>query len=523
MPALDQAKAIIATADPALFTALAQAAPWNPQHAVRSLTQLWQEVSTGQLDPASQFVLLAGDLPEGDAAVAGALAAIPATARLVYAETRPGSWPDVEALLVRQAAGAPAPVTVLFGDPTQMAAQLRAALGLTAGPVVGTGEPAAPLPAPSPAPIPAAAVSRVTAPAVAAHAAPDGDDEHSGGRHSRRGGNLAANFAPALIAGDPLPDQETIVVVSSKGGCGKSTTSLSVGAAIGLGSRRAMEQGLTDRAARIVIVDMDIRDGQLGTLAGVYTPTALTIRRAAHVDEHTIRSSIIPTEHLGVDVLLAPNRPRAADDIGPVFYRSLIRALKRMYDVVILDGSVNYLDPLLGGVCMPEATRILLVTTPFSTSVKGVSRALAEMTESVSGGGLGVPRSKVGLVINQATGDIDTDQRELLAATQAIEVVASVPDVPQPQMLAATNSARLDKLLSHPLLGPAYFEIARRCVPAFPLVEFTAETDSPAPGEYHPVAAAPVAPVLVAPIAPAHPAAAPDSATRRGLFSRRGR
>jgi MinD-like ATPase involved in chromosome partitioning or flagellar assembly len=231
-------------------------------------------------------------------------------------------------------------------------------------------------------------------------------------------------------------------------------------------STTAVQSGAIQRPLSVLLVDMDVRDGQLGTLLGVFTPTALNIRKAPHIDERVIRRNIIPAEHLGVDVLLAPNRPRAADDVGPGFYRSLIRSLKSMYDVIILDGSVSYLDPLLAGVCVPESSRVLLITTPFKTSVHGVGRAAAELIEPLEAGGLGVPRSKIGVVVNQSTGDMNVDQRAVVAAVQQIDIVGQIPVAAHSDMLHATNSARLDLLLGHPQLGPAYRALAAVCAPS---------------------------------------------------------
>lgn len=461
-------KAIAATPDPELFAEFTRVAgDW--QHRAGSLTQLWQEVGSGTLDPASALVVLDDRLPEGLEAIAAAIAAIPATTTVVLAQTSQGSAQEIADMVARRTRGAQQRHIVLDATAPHVAVRLGEVLSPPA-PIPDPSEhaaagPSASGPSGGGSPDTAHRAPVLTVEPEAPGAALSQDAVVTAGDAHAAAMPVMQNFDRALLDAEPIPDQETIVVVSSKGGVGKSSSAVSLATAIKLGSRRAMERGETDREARVLLVDMDVRDGQLGTFTGAYTPTALAIRRSAHVVEHTIRDAIVTPPHLGVDVLLAPNRPRASDDCGPTFYRSLIRALKRMYDVIVMDGSVNYLDPLLGGVCMPEATRILLVADPFRTSVHGVSRAIRELTEPTASGGLGVPRGKIGLVVNKATGDVDVDTRELVASTQDVRIVASIPAVPQSVMLEATNTARMDTLLTHPALGPAYFSLARKCAP----------------------------------------------------------
>ena len=47
--------------------------------------------------------------------------------------------------------------------------------------------------------------------------------------------------------------------------------------------------------------------------------------------------------------------PRTADTVGPDFYKTIVRSLQRMYDVVIMDTSVQYLEPLIAEVALGEA------------------------------------------------------------------------------------------------------------------------------------------------------------------------
>jgi cellulose biosynthesis protein BcsQ len=261
-----------------------------------------------------------------------------------------------------------------------------------------------------------------------------------------------------LLARPALPGQVTITVTSSKGGSGKSTASLLLAASIARASREA------GRPLSVCLVDMDTRDGQIASLIGKYMPTALNIRVQPVWDELTIRRHLVHEDALGIDALLAPIRPRTADTVGPDFYRTIIRSLQRMYDVVVMDTSVQYLDPLIANVCLPEATEVLFITTLASTAVQGMARALREITAPVDESGLGIPREKIGIIVNQSVAGVGMQREQILAAGLGVPVVGVIP-LATKDVLTATNLHRMHTLLDHPLIGTAYNELARTCLP----------------------------------------------------------
>jgi Mrp family chromosome partitioning ATPase len=338
----------------------------------------------------------------------------------------------------------------------------------------------------------------------------------------------------------PLPGQATIAVTSSKGGSGKSTIAMLVAAQIAHSSRLAFEQGLVDRPKKVVLIDLDTRDGQVASLVGQYIPTALNIRVSPDWDEATILANLVHDDRLAIDALLAPVRPRTADDVGPDFYRHVIRMLQRTHDVVVIDTSVNYLDPLISTVCLPEATAILFVTTLATTSVQGMARALQEITQTTENGGMGISRTKIGIVVNQAVTEVGMERDQVLQAALKVPLIGSVP-LATKDVLTCTNYNRMHRLLEHPTLGPAYFKLAVACLPGVPLVPIV---DEPATATFPEQAVAadaqPVPPVQAVPAAQsasaaqpvaAQPVAAPqpvpepsrpaETGRKRSLFSRR--
>lgn len=261
------------------------------------------------------------------------------------------------------------------------------------------------------------------------------------------------------------PGQITIACMSSKGGSGKSTTAISLAATIARTSAAAGDP------KKVVIVDLDTRDGQIGSLINQYMPTAVSIRVLPQWNAETVQQNLVHDKNLGVDALLAPLRPRNADDVGPDFYREIIRILQTTHDVVIMDCSVNYLDPLLG-VGFSLADEILFVTTLATTSVQGMARALTELFAAPEDGGLGINPGKVGVVANQVIRNVGMDKDKLLQAALGCRIVGSIP-AEYDEVLIQTNSNRMHNLIKHPTLGPAYFNLAKNCLPNYSLAPVT--------------------------------------------------
>ncbi|NDH18043.1 MAG: hypothetical protein EBY51_01450, partial [Actinobacteria bacterium] len=261
-----------------------------------------------------------------------------------------------------------------------------------------------------------------------------------------------------LLGKPKLPGQITFTVTSSKGGSGKSTVSLLLASTIARASAQA------GKPLSVCVIDLDVRDGQVASLIGKFMPTALNIRVQPVWDEERIRRNMVAAEGLNVDTLLAPIRPRTADTVGPEFYRTIVRSLQRMYDVVIIDTSVQYLEPLIAEVALVESDAILFVTTLASTAIQGMARALREITAPLDESGLGIPRSKVGIVVNQSVANVGMEREQVQAAGLGVPVVGVVP-LATKDVLTATNLNKMGVLLDHPLLGPAYLDLVQACLP----------------------------------------------------------
>jgi len=550
---------VIVVAGDEVYSALtASGVGWDLQHQVKTLTRMRDDLTAGRLSSDSSILVISDSLPAQpgelealvawaaphltvfvvtwDAAGADALRgrimaqieadheAAPITAdvhfvpidtgaamlegmREVLADSIP--WPqEYSAELYRPLTRSVAPVPAFHpGVVTARDSATPPVPVIAAEPLATTPLPIAPAPlapAPGPAPLPSSVIEPVLlvpAPIPVAAAEPAPDQQ------------LYRRIVDAqVVTGTPIPGQVTLAVTSSKGGSGKSTTALLVASTVAHGSRKAFDAGLIPRPLKVVLVDMDTHDGQVASMIGQYMPTAINIRMEARWDEETILRNLVHSNRLEIDCLLAPVRPRSAHDVGPDFYRHVIRTLQCTHDVVIMDTSVNYLDPLISTVCLPEATAIMFVTTMVSTAVQGMARALNEITGDLESDGMGVAAEKIGVVVNQAMSNVGMDREQVLEAALGVPIIGQVPMASQDVQLA-TNHNRMHMLMAHQELGPAYFALAQACLPNTELLPPADWTRSPAP---QPSSAVP-APV---PVPAAKAVQEKDPAPTRGWFAR---
>lgn len=262
-----------------------------------------------------------------------------------------------------------------------------------------------------------------------------------------------------------------VASTSSKGGSGKTTVALCTASMIYHSSRIAAEQGLRAEPLSVCIVDMDTRDGQIGFLLGQSVPTALNIFLATDKTTDTIAQNLIYDERLGIHALLAPKRARTADYLSPEFYQDIIQKLRTMFDVVVLDTSVNYLDALLGKVVLPIADAVMFVTNLSVGSVYGMNRWMDEVTSPIENGGSGIDKRKIGIVVNQSAPDLGIDQELLKHAAAGAELLVAIP-LDSAAVIAASNHNRLsDIILHHTAISPAYYSIVKQLLPNEPLVD----------------------------------------------------
>lgn len=294
----------------------------------------------------------------------------------------------------------------------------------------------------------------------------------------------AANIAVQQPIAQQTPTQETqdyeiatpaavpnsqrgviIVSTSSKGGSGKTTVGMLTGGMIRLASQTAVDQGLREKPLSVVLVDMDIRDGQIGFIIRQLTPTALNIFLLPEKSKEVIQDNLVFDEDLKVSALLAPKRAANADFLSPEFYVHIIDQLAEMYDVVILDTSVDYTDVLLSKVVLPMSDAIMFVSNLSVGSIYGMNRWLDEVTTPTSDGGPGISKNKIGIVINQAMPNL-IDMGIVRDAADGTEILVTIPQDTTGFVTSATNTNKMSHILKFSQeISPAYLSIIKQLLP----------------------------------------------------------
>lgn len=462
---------VIVVGDPQLGEMLASCgAVWRVQPTVTTVAGMWDGLESGLLDSDIAAIFFTdGTGSAVDELEMSVASFAPFAPTFVFADASRGpviTGRAVELAPTVQGGDPGAPITLLpITDWHQSLSMIRQALAgsvswTTPDPAVASA-PAVSGPSQVTTQLQAEPQARELSDAAAYHAPHDGDRSMTLLERNPEGIRAIAKPANAL------PGQMTIASMSSKGGSGKSGTAMLLASTIAKASAAA------GQPKRVVLVDLDTRDGQVGSLIGRYMPTALNIRVMPVWDAKTVQQHLVRAPELGIDTLLAPIRPRNADDCGPDFYRQIISVLQTTHDVVILDCSVNYLDPLLG-TAFAMSDEILFVTTLAVTSVQGMARALTELFADPADGGLGIPREKVGVVANMVVNNVGMGKDKLLKAALGAPLVGQIPS-DQNAFLTATNKTQMESLLTHAKLGPAYFRLARTCLPSYNLAPFTPE------------------------------------------------
>lgn len=273
----------------------------------------------------------------------------------------------------------------------------------------------------------------------------------------------------------PGAQGQVIAVTSSKGGSGKSTVSILTGSYIALSSRIAYENGDIPFPLKVCIVDLDVRDGQLGILIGSLKPNVINIAMLGAPTPENISQGIYSCENTGCDFIFAARRPRNAERISAEFYAEMIQNLRSMYDVIILDTSVNYLDELLNKVAYPLADRIILVSDMGISSILGMKRWISETLDSPENVDNSIDRNKIGIVINKAMRDVNMTPQQISQAADGIPVISMIPSTPK-LLTYAANTNQLNVALEQEFINKAVRNIAVQVIDDIPLAEIPYRT-----------------------------------------------
>lgn len=266
-------------------------------------------------------------------------------------------------------------------------------------------------------------------------------------------------------------DGKVITVTSSKGGSGKSTITMILSAYLSLSSKLSQKKSVEEKSLKVCVVDLDIRDGQLGFLNGQMDPNIFHIIQSANgvkPSHEDIKKGVYTSPSMDVDFIFAPRRTRHAVGIRVQFYANLIARLREMYDIVILDTGVNYLDDLQEKVVYPMSDQILLVSDMTIQSIMGMTRWIEEVAEPDEDREAIVNKDKVNIIINKVMKGVNMDGQNLKQASKGIPVISMIPSLPT-TITYNSNTSSLEKSLAEKAVSLPFKRIAEHVVDDYEL------------------------------------------------------
>jgi pilus assembly protein CpaE len=240
--------------------------------------------------------------------------------------------------------------------------------------------------------------------------------------------NAAARHAQELasrmlaVGGEEAEEEHgratIITVFSAKGGCGKTTISTNLAAALADGGRR-----------EVCIVDLDLAFGDVAIAMQLF-PTH-TISDAVALEDTLDPSAIasLLTQHSpGLRVLSAPVEPGLAENIPVSLVSKLLNVMRDMFDFVIVDTPPAFTDQVLAA--FDASDLAILLATLDIPALKNLKLSLETLEL------LNYPKDKIRLILNRADSKVGLDAGEVEKTLRA-PISALIPS--SRAVPAATN------------------------------------------------------------------------------------
>lgn len=228
----------------------------------------------------------------------------------------------------------------------------------------------------------------------------------------------------------PIPGSRRIVVLSRKGGVGKTTTSLMLGHTFA-----------THRGDRVVALDANPDAGSLALRMRRetrFTATDLLAERAFINRYAHLRAFTSQDVHSRLEVVASDDDPRISRALGAEDYQQLIDVLDRHFNLVLVDTGTGILDDAIQGI-LAEADQLVVVLAP---AVDG-GRVAAMTLDWLDQHGHGALVCAAVAVINGVRGEGKVDVGRLRDHFRArCRAVLEIPWIPLSATAAAAGGRR---------------------------------------------------------------------------------
>ncbi|MFF0343851.1 CpaE family protein [Kribbella sp. NPDC004875] len=252
---------------------------------------------------------------------------------------------------------------------------------------------------------------------------------------------------------------KVVTVFAAKGGCGKTTITINLAAALAAGGTH-----------RVCVVDLDLSFGDVAI--SVQLDPLRTISDALPMSGHldtTGAASLLTAYGPGLDMLLAPVTPGDAEKIPAALVGELLAVLRGMYDFVVVDTPAQFSEHVL--TAMDVSDHHVLLTTPDTPALKNLrialdmldllsySRDIRSVLVNRSDSKVGLSTSDVEHVVHSpVSAQVPSSRNVPVSINKGTPIVIATPAHPVSQ--AITRFAR-ERLLNQPF-APKAKAFARR-------------------------------------------------------------
>lgn len=241
---------------------------------------------------------------------------------------------------------------------------------------------------------------------------------------------------------------KVIAMTSSKGGTGVTTVSTLLTSYISHATEYAARKDKTAEAAKVCLVDLNLRNGQLGFVIGALKPSILKMRTEG-VSYESLQETLIYSENLGADCIVLPQKPRLASNLPLELFGDVLDLLKRHYDYIILDvpsGFVGLELDLTERLVYPLADLVVYVTDCSSTSLLSMARWIETVKAPLDKDGMNIPVDKLGIVVSDYIPDVGIDGEKIAKLSRGLPIITVIPSN-RKLAIKATNHQTVSSML----------------------------------------------------------------------------
>ncbi len=208
------------------------------------------------------------------------------------------------------------------------------------------------------------------------------------------------------VAPPPTPSGRIIVVVSPKGGSGKTVIATNV--AVSMAKKRPGD---------VVLVDLDLQFGDVASSLSMTPQYTLYTATQASGPEAMLLKAFLTPHPSQLLVMCAPEDPTEADDIKEGDAKRIVQELAKLFAYVVVDTGAGLDDLTLA---MAElATDLVFVSSTDVPSVRGIRKEAQIMDQ------LGVKATRH-FVLNRSDAKVGLSKEDI-AATTGLAISAEVP------------------------------------------------------------------------------------------------